>query len=84
MKERELHAVLYEDARGEGWVAHCIEYDITSDGDTPEEALSKLKEKTELHFDGISPEAIEDIDNEVGSEPYIKAFSVRAPSLLNG
>jgi predicted RNase H-like HicB family nuclease len=83
MDKRMLHAVVYKDSQTEDWVAHCVEYDITSSGDSPEHALEMIQEAVELHFEGATPEIIDQIDNEVGSEPLIKAFAVRAPALLD-
>ena len=83
MDKKILHAVVYKDAGSDEWVAVCVEYAIASQGDSEANALEMLQEAVELHFDGATAEIIDQIDNEVGSEPVIKAFSVRAPALLN-
>jgi hypothetical protein len=36
---------------GEWFVAQCLEVDVASQGETPEMALSNLKEALELHFE---------------------------------
>jgi len=82
MKDQELHAVIYKGRDVDDWVAVCIEYDIATQGDSPEHALEMIKEAVELHFEDITPAEIEHVDNQVGSEPVIKTFSIRAPSLL--
>jgi predicted RNase H-like HicB family nuclease len=33
------------------YVARCLEIEVTSQGDTPEEALASLKEALELYFE---------------------------------
>ena len=83
MGAKQLHAVVYKGQTSGQWVAFCIEYDIASQGDSEEEALSMLREAVELHLEDISREEIERIDNEVGSEPVIKEFSVLAPAILD-
>jgi predicted RNase H-like HicB family nuclease len=83
MAMRDLHAVV---CRGEGsgaWVAFCVEYDIASQGDSEQQALEMLTEAVELHLEDITPEQLEVIDNEVGSVPVIKRFSVNAPAILH-
>jgi len=83
MGKKDLHAVIYKAQESDQWVVFCVEYDIASQGDSPEHALEMIQEAVELHFDGITKEQIEHIDNEVGSEPVIKTFSIRGPALLD-
>ena len=80
--EKQLHALIYKSSFQDQWVAICVEYDIASQGDSREHALAMIREAVELHLDGISKEQLEQIDNEVGSEPVVQTFSVRAPSIL--
>ena len=82
MGKKDLHAVIYKAQESDQWVAFCVEYDIASQGDSPEHALEMIREAVELHFEDITKEQIEHIDNEVGSEPVMKTFSIRAPALL--
>jgi len=82
MDKKELHAVIYKGSASDQWVAFCVEYDIASQGDSPEHALEMIQEAVEFHLEDISREALDEIDNEVGSEPVIKKFSIRAPALL--
>ena len=83
MGEKDLHAVIYKAQYSDQWVAFCVEYDIASQGDSPEHALEMIQEAVEGHFEVASEETIEQIDNEVGSEPVIKKFSIRAPALFD-
>lgn len=39
----------------DGFVAHCLEVDVASQGGTVEEALANLKEALELYFDVTPP-----------------------------
>ena len=43
---------------GTGFVAQCLEIDVASQGDSPEEALRNLKEALELYFEGEAPRSI--------------------------
>jgi predicted RNase H-like HicB family nuclease len=82
MKDKKLHAILYKDRESDEWVAFCVEYDIASQGESEQHALEMLQEAVELHLEDISHDELDQIDNEVGSEPVVKTFSVRAPAIL--
>ena len=82
MDTKKLHAVIYKGQASGDWVACCVEYDIATQGDSPEHALEMIQEAVELHMEDISRKELDQIDNEVGSEPVIKTFSVRAPAIL--
>jgi predicted RNase H-like HicB family nuclease len=77
-----LHAVVYKAAKGECWVATCVEFDITSEGDSEQDALMMLQQAVELHLEDITPEELDQIDNAVGSKPLLKSFSIHAPAIL--
>ncbi|HLF71022.1 MAG TPA: type II toxin-antitoxin system HicB family antitoxin [Dehalococcoidia bacterium] len=81
--KKDLHAVIYKGEASDQWVAFCLEYDIASQGDTEKNALEMLQEAVELHLEEITPEELDHINNEVGSEPVIKKFSIRAPAVLD-
>ena len=55
---------------GDWYVAQCLEVDVTSQGETPEEALANLREALELHFEPptatVLPE-VRSIEVEVGA-----------------
>jgi predicted RNase H-like HicB family nuclease len=82
MADKKLHAVIYKDQRSDDWVAFCVEYNIASQGHNEEHALEMLQEAVELHMEDITPDVLDQVDNEVGSEPVINAFSIRAPAFL--
>jgi hypothetical protein len=42
-----------------------------------------IAEAVELHFEDAAPEVIDQVDNEVGSEPVIRTFVISAPALLD-
>jgi hypothetical protein len=59
-------------------VAACVEYEISTVGDSEAHALEAI----ELHLEDISRDALEDIGNKVGSEPVVRTFKVSAPAIL--
>jgi predicted RNase H-like HicB family nuclease len=83
MGTKQLHAVVYKDAHSDQWVASCVEYAITTQGDSEAHALEMIAEAVELHFEDAAPEVIDQVDNEVGSEPVIRTFVISAPALLD-
>ena len=46
-------------SEGDGFVSHCPQLDIASQGDTTEEAAANLKEAIELFLECASPEEVE-------------------------
>lgn len=54
---RRLTAIIT--AEGTGFVSHCPELDVASQGESVEEAKSNLQEALELFFECASPEEIE-------------------------
>lgn len=57
MKEMaQLTAII--EREGEGYVSHCAELDIASQGDTIEQARENLKEAVELFFETADPSEI--------------------------
>ncbi len=55
---------------GDWFVAQCLEVDIASQGETPQQALDNLREALELHFEpptaSIKPQ-MQTIEVEVGA-----------------
>jgi predicted RNase H-like HicB family nuclease len=58
---------------GNGFVALCPEIDVTSQGDTVEEAKANLREAVELFFECAS---VAEIKDRLSSESYISALEV--------
>lgn len=46
--KRNLSATVWQE--GDWFVAQCLEVDVASQGETPEEALDNLREALTLHF----------------------------------
>ncbi len=53
---KELTAII--EREGNGYVAHCPELDIASQGDTIQSARDNLREAVELFFESASPQEI--------------------------
>jgi predicted RNase H-like HicB family nuclease len=47
---KEIDYVVWQE--GKYYVSQCINVNVSSFGDTPDEAVSNLKEAVELYFDG--------------------------------
>ncbi len=60
---------------GKWWVARCLDVEVTSQGQTIEEALANLKEALELYF--------EDSPSPTGPAPMIASLGVSLPTLEN-
>jgi predicted RNase H-like HicB family nuclease len=61
------------DALGDVYVARCLAVEVTSHGDTPEEALAMLQEALELYFEDTP---VPDLD----TEPELASVVVRVPA----
>jgi len=83
MPKQKVHVIIYRDAEGDQWVAHCLEYDVTTQGDNEEHALAMIKEAVELHIEDMTTAELERIYVPVDSMPVVKELVVRAPTLLN-
>lgn len=68
---KRLTAVIHRE--GNGYVAHCPELDVASQGDTIETARDNLQEALELFFECASPAEIED---RLGEEMFITQVEV--------
>jgi predicted RNase H-like HicB family nuclease len=71
MQQIALKNIVWQE--GKHYVAQCLNVDISSFGETREEALDNLKEALELYFEDASPDQILQIDN-----PEIVTTSLRA------
>ena len=64
MGRRNLTVILEKE--DDGYVSHCLELDIASQGDTVEEAKANLKEAVEMFFESASEsEIFERMHNEI-------------------
>ena len=84
MGQREVHAVIYKDGESDQWVAECLEFGVSSQGDNERHALEMIQEALELHLEDMTREQVEEHYIPIGSEPVIRKFSIRAPALFDG
>ena len=68
---RQLTAIIQRE--GDGFVAHCPELDIASQGDTIESARENLREALELFFECASDEEVE---QRMGGEVFVTQLEV--------
>lgn len=64
---------LEHDELGDVYVARCLAVEVTSHGDTPEQALAMLREALELYFEDTPVP-------ETGAEPELTSVDVRVPA----
>lgn len=61
MQQIDLKNILWQE--GEHFVAQCLNVDVSSFGNTKEEALANLQEALELFFEDALPDQIQTIQN---------------------
>ena len=83
MAKQQIHAVIFKDAGSNQWVAMCLEYDVTTQGDSEQHAKVMLQEAVELYLEDIGKDELEVLYQAVEGEPRIHKLSVNAPSLLH-
>lgn len=52
---------------GDQYVSQCVEVDVASYGDTPEEAIAMLREALELYFDDTT--SVDDLHTDAFTAP---------------
>jgi predicted RNase H-like HicB family nuclease len=80
MPVQTFHAVVHKDARNDSWAVYCVEYDVASQGDSPEHALLMIREAMELHFEEYDQDIVDQVDNKVGSPPLLVQFQADVPA----
>jgi predicted RNase H-like HicB family nuclease len=78
MAKQQIHAVIFKDAGSDQWVAVCLEYDVTTQGDSEEHAKSMLQEAVELYLEDIGKDELETLYQPVEAEPRIRTLTVAA------
>ncbi|MCH7565799.1 MAG: type II toxin-antitoxin system HicB family antitoxin [Gemmatimonadetes bacterium] len=83
MSKQNIHAVIYKDAESDQWVAVCLEYEVTTQGDSEEHAKEMMKEAVELYLEDIGREEYELLYQAIEGEPRIHELSVHALAILH-
>jgi predicted RNase H-like HicB family nuclease len=75
MRRVVLTSIIWKE--GDVYVSKCPELEVSSCGDTPEEALKNLKEAVELYIENARELGIlEDVEFVFDSEKFISTFEV--------
>jgi predicted RNase H-like HicB family nuclease len=82
MSEQKVHVVIYKDAESDQWVAQCLEYDVTTQGDNESHALDMIREAVEIYIDASSKEELEMLYQPIEGAPKVHEVSINAQSLL--
>lgn len=83
MAERTIHVVIYKDADSGQWVAHCIEYGVTTQGDSAEHAREMIKEAVALHLEDVDPSDEFAFFQPVDGDVQVHEMTIDAPTLLH-
>ncbi|MGQ9572615.1 MAG: type II toxin-antitoxin system HicB family antitoxin [Dehalococcoidia bacterium] len=83
MGKQEVHALIFKDADSDQWVAMCLEYEVTTQGDSEEHAKAMLREAVEVYLEDVSKHELEMLYQAIEGKPRIHKLSVNAPSLLH-
>ena len=81
-ERQQIHAVIFKDAESDQWVALCLEYDVTTQGDSEEHAKAMLQEAVELYLEEAGAQEREMLYQPIEGEPRVHALTVNASSLL--
>jgi len=82
MAKQTIHAVIYKDAESNQWVAHCIEYDVATQGDSEAHAAEMIREAVELHLEDRSPDDEYAFYQPVEGKVTVHEVTIDAPTLL--
>ena len=72
---------MYKDAESDQYVVECLEYGVTTQGDSVRDALAMIKEAVELHLEDRSESDL-DLVQPIDGEPELHTITIDAPSLL--
>ena len=83
MAVQTLHVVIYKDAASDQWVAHCIEYGVTTQGDSAAHAEEMIKEAVALHLEDADPADEYAFHQPVDGDVIVREVTLDAPTLLH-
>jgi len=81
--KRTIHAVICKDAESDQWVAHCLEYDVATQGSSEEHAIAMIKEAVELHLEDRDPADEYLFYQPIEGKVSVHEVAVDAPTLLH-
>lgn len=82
MAKETIHVVIYKDMHSDQWIAECLEYDVTTQGDSVEDALAMIKEAVELHLEDMTDADLDVLHQEIEGQPQLHTITIDAPTLL--
>lgn len=81
MSKQQVHVIVFKDAESDQYVVECLEYGVTTQGDTIQDALTMIKEAVELHLEDRTEDDL-DLFQPIDGEPELHTITIDAPSLL--
>ncbi len=82
MTKQQIHVVVFKDAESDQYVVECLEYDVVTQGDSVDHALSMIKEAVELYLEDVPQSDLEVLYQEIEGEPQVHSVTIDAPTLL--
>jgi predicted RNase H-like HicB family nuclease len=83
MAQESIHAVIFKDKGSDQWVAVCLEYDVTTQGDSEEHAKAMIKEAVEQYLEETGQENVDALHQPIEGVPRLHELTIDAPSLLH-
>jgi predicted RNase H-like HicB family nuclease len=84
MSKQTIHVVIYKDAESDQWLATCLDYDVTTQGDSPEHVAEMIKEAVELYIEDRSPREIDALHQPIEGSLIVRELSIDAAPVLHG
>jgi predicted RNase H-like HicB family nuclease len=84
MSKQTIHVVLYKSGEGDQWLATCLDYGVTTQGDSAEHAAEMIKEAVELYLEDREPREIEAIHQPIEGDPIVRRVAIDAAPVLHG
>lgn len=82
MAKQQVHVVVFKDAHSDQWVVECLEFDVSTQGNSVDDALEMIKEAIELHIEDMTDTDFELLYQEIEGQPQLHTVTIDAPTLL--
>jgi predicted RNase H-like HicB family nuclease len=80
MPQLKLHVVVFKDAESDQWVAECLEYQVTAQGDSAAHALKMAREAVQQYLEDASEPELELLFQAIDGDPELHTLTIDAPT----
>ena len=84
MPKQIIHVVVYKSGESDHWLATCLDYGVTTQGDSAEHAAEMIKEAVELYLEDREPDEVEAIYQPIEGDPIVREVAIDAAPVLHG